>query len=624
MHRYFWQRFIGSTLIAFLSLSLSRLVFAINLNSYFESSLSEYASAFLFGLRFDVVVISYLLAPYFLATLFVKSEKGFLITKLYFFGVLALTNLLNCVDAEFFKFTARRSTDDLFKFAFLSDDLFNIAPNLLSTFWYLLVAFAFIMLISWLLYSLLPKPEPLEGKRWFATTATIVLLLIGARSGFQRIPLSIIDAGTTEFHQLFPVVLSTPFTILKTIGKPDIPDFEYAKDEISGNPPIVTLGNSSVHGELNGSNVVFIIAESLANEYIGYLNGMNHSYTPFVDSLCGKSLVFTNGFANGHRSIEAIAAISSSVPTLMYEPFSTSRYAENSVTSFASLLETQGYSSSFMHGGNKNSMNFESFALHAGFDRFYDRDDYPHPDEHYDGYWGISDHYFLNNCVELYSESEQPFVSGIFTLSSHHPYSFPKEFENRFPKGTLPIHESIGYADESLRQFFENAAKTDWYENTLFVITADHTSLTDQPYYQTLSGALRIPIIMFHPNDTILRGINQTTVQQIDIMPSVLDLLGYDEPFFCFGESAFDTTADHAVFAFQQDQYQIIHDDTLTSFDGQNITFVYDMNSDPLLRQNLVQRTNPDVGLLKNFLVNYKLALEKNKMTFEAWNGTRP
>jgi len=592
----------------------------------------EFAESFAHGLRFDAVAISYLLGPFFISLPFITGKRSVLAALFFFMVMLGAMNLLNCIDAEFFKFTARRSTDDLFEFAFLSDDLFNIAPNLLSHFWYLLAAFLGIMFLSlWLMNKVVvPNSAAIEWKSaTVQTVLTIAMLMVGMRGGFVPIPIGIINASEIRNAQLNTIALNTPFTIIKTFGKPELREFDsFTEGQLIEVEPIVYPNSGSEHGLMKRSNVVVLIVESLSLEYMGFLNGLNVGYTPFLDSLCTQSYVFTNGYANGHRSIEGIAAVMASVPTLMYEPYSTSRYAENRISSFANLLNEDGYYSAFMHGGNKNSMNFESFCGQAEFKLFYDRDDYPKPDEHYDGYWGISDHYFLNHCVDKFSEFQQPFVTGIFTLSSHHPYSLPEEYKDRFPKGTLPIHESIGYTDESLRQFFENAQKTDWYKNTLFVITADHTSLSEHPYYQSRTGSLRIPIIMLHGGQPEFRGIDPRLMQQADILPSVLDLLGYEKPFFALGVSVFNETVPHGAFAFKHDQFQLLHNGMLTCMDGENPTFIFDTQKDPENRHNLVEQQPEmleyDMAFLRTYIRNYSIALRENRMTYESWTQTQP
>lgn len=619
---------IGSLTVAFFSLQLSRLVFYLNLTEYFEASKPEVLNAFLMGFRFDAVSIAYGLGWFFLLIPFLDGLKRKSIIIWAFLLILAGMNFLNCIDAEFFKFTARRSTDDLFEFAFLSDDIINIAPNLIGHFWYLILAFLVITAISTAAVFLLFNPTRSSAirkndRKWhFLVTGLLILVL--ARGGVSGIPLSIIDASTVNPPHLKSVALSTPFTILKTLFQPELRIYQFPDEEVEDLTPIknpTQLPDSSI---FRNHNVVLIIVESLGLEYVGSLNGLGHSYTPFLDSLFEKSLVFENGYANGHRSIEGIASITASIPTLMYEPFTTSCFAENEINSLALLLGEMGYHSSFMHGGNKNSMNFESFGHQAGYDVFYDRDDYPKPEEHYDGVWGIPDHFMLKQCVEENNSYPKPFFSTIFTLSSHHPYTIPEGYQERFPEGTLPIHESLGYTDQSLREFFGEAAKTEWYDNTLFVITADHTSLSDNDEFQTRAGSLRIPIVFFHPDPDRLVGRNSKTVQQIDIMPTILDLCGYTEPYFAFGSSAFCSDNSGFSVAFKNDQFQLVRNNQLICFDGNKTNFVYNTIEDPLLQINLVDSTSNDYveneAFLKGFIQNYSVALNFNAMTKESWS----
>lgn len=626
MTRFFWRRFIGVWFVAFLSLQLTRLVFYGNLRNYFEADASLILDAFLFGFRFDAVSIAYLLGPVFIAIPFIKTIRSIKLIKWYLLIMLGAMNFLNCTDAEFFKFTARRSTDDLFEFAFLSNDIINIAPNLISHFWYLLVAFIIILLLTYWISNKVFNEDAVpttNAVSWLALATTGIALIIAARGGIQPIPLAIIDAANTDYPHLNAVALSTPFTILKTIGKPELAHYDFQTEEIYELDPIRSEQKTPYSGRLKGNNVVVLIVESLSVEYIRSLNGLGNGYTPFIDSLIPNSMLFENAFSNGHRSIEGIAAVTSSIPTLMYEPYTTSPYAENQINSLASLLRKEGYYTTFMHGGNKNSMNFESFAKQAGYDLFYDRDNYPLSNEHYDGVWGISDHYMLKHCVDKYSEYKKPFFSTIFTLSSHHPYTIPKNYQNRFPKGNLPIHESIGYTDESLREFFINASKTDWFDNTLFVITADHTSLSEYPQFQTKLGSLKIPIILFHPSDPCFVGKQKNVTQQVDIMPTVLDLLGYDKPYFSFGVNALDEHAEHIAVAFKHDQHQLYRNGSIICFDGENTNFVYNVATDLMLRTNLVNDNDFDhvdnEAYLKGYLLNYSKALNRNQMTYNTW-----
>lgn len=151
-------------------------------------------------------------------------------------------------------------------------------------------------------------------------------------------------------------------------------------------------------------------------------------------------------------------------------------------------------------------------------------------------------------------------------MSSHHPFKVPEKYTGVFPKGPLPVHEPIGYSDHALREFFATASKMPWYDNTLFVLCADHSTTSFFPEYSTSANAFAIPIVFYAPGKN-LKGKDDKLVQQMDIMPTVLNYLGYDKPYFSFGFDAFSPRKDNFVvnnigdaFNFYQGDYYMVHD----------------------------------------------------------------
>ena len=288
---------------------------------------------------------------------------------------------------------------------------------------------------------------------------------------------------------------------------------------------------------MDKKNVVIIIMESLSKEFVGYYN--DTGLTPFLDSLSNHSLVFNNAFANGLRSIEALPAITASIPTLSNTPFITSSYSQNNFNSMASLLNKKGYSTSFFHGGTKGTMGFYGYCKKAGFKKYYGLEEYNN-NQDYDGSWGIYDEPFFKFFANKLSAETKPFFSTIFSLSAHPPYSLPKKYLNNFKDGKLEIHKLIQYSDFSLKTFFNSIKNEKWFSNTIFVITADHTSpKSADSKYKNRIGRYSIPMLFYAPALNI-KGVDSTITQQIDIMPTLLDLLNYEDDFFAFGESVFN------------------------------------------------------------------------------------
>lgn len=150
-------------------------------------------------------------------------------------------------------------------------------------------------------------------------------------------------------------------------------------------------------------------------------------------------------------------------------------------------------------------MNFDGFTNHVGFEKYYGKNEYNN-NKDYDGNWGIFDEPFLQYLGKQLTKTQQPFLASVFTLSSHHPYTIPAQHMNRFPKGTMIVHETVGYTDYAVRRFFEYAKQQPWFENTLFVITADHSALTETKEFKTALGLYRIPVIFYSPKNETRNG----------------------------------------------------------------------------------------------------------------------
>ena len=270
----------------------------------------------------------------------------------------------------------------------------------------------------------------------------------------------------------------------------------------------------------------------------------------------------------------------------------------------------------------KGTMGFKAFSQIAGIDHYYGKEDYPNKGD-FDGNWGIFDEPYLQYYSEQLSSMKEPFFSGIFTLSSHHPYTIPDQYENEFPKGSLPIHESIGYTDYSLQQFFIAAEKTDWFENTLFIITADHTQENVKSTYSNLLGAYRVPIAYYCPKNLKDTLIDKVT-QQLDIFPTTIDILGIEGSFVNFGQSALDSNKPFSI-SYINGIYQYIESDYVLHFNGEQSIGFFNWRKDKNLKKNLVKSNSEEAASskgrienrLKAYLQQYQKRIVNNKMTYE-------
>ncbi len=634
--------------------AICRLLFYFFNYSYFSDlSLWQLLSIMVLGIRFDLSVIilsNFLFILMFLLPFVFREKKRYqVLLKWLFLGVNSIAMLANSVDLAYFQFTLKRTNATVFNFfgGEIGNDLGRLLPLFLKEYWYV---FAIWIILSFIIYYLYKKteknnpPSPLfkgelkkteknnptifkgELLKWTAKEyilQTLILIgfsafsIIAYRGGFQLKPISIVSAGEYAAVQYVPLVVNTPFTILKTLDVSAIePSLNWQIKDEKALKELYNPIHLAKRGKFKKLNVVVIALESFSKEYVGALNGRSTSYTPFLDSLISESLTFTNAFSNGKTSIEGIPAIVSSIPTWMNEPFITSPYGSNQMNSLANLLKQQGYYTAFFHGGTNGTMGFDAFANLAGYDDYFGRKEYNN-EKDYDGNWGIWDEDFLQYTANMINKKPQPFFATVFTLTSHHPYPVPERYKNRFKEGALPIEKSIGYSDFALKKFFESAKKMPWFNNTLFVLAADHTGISSDPFYSNKVGNYSIPIIYYMPNAQ-LKGLDSTITQQIDIMPSVLDYLNYPLPYFSFGTSVFDTTAQHFSLIFSSDLFQLIENNYILQFDGDKATDLYHFTTDSLLKNNLLNKEPAISSRMENkakaIIQTYQQSLINNKM----------
>jgi phosphoglycerol transferase MdoB-like AlkP superfamily enzyme len=364
----------------------------------------------------------------------------------------------------------------------------------------------------------------------------IFLSIVIGRGGFQLKPIGIIESTNYCSLKNSPAVLNSAFTIIKTFDFIGVEAKKYFSEK-EVNRLFNPIQKSQPQNILKGKpNVVFILLESFGTMYSGPASP--ESYSPFLDSILNQSMYFDYGIANARTSMDALPTVVSSIPTWMNESFILSSYSSNQFQGFPSILKQEGYESAFFHGASNGSMRFDAYASAVGFDLYFGRKEYNN-DKHYDGNWGIMDHHFMNWSIDRMGELKKPFFSMIFTLSSHHPFTIPKEFKKKVKRGPDPLCATISYVDFAFKSFWEKAQKQDWFENTLFIFCADHVGPTSRSDRTSLEWSHRIPIAFYHPSGKLPKMKSGKPFQQIDILPTTLDLLNIETAFFACGISCF-------------------------------------------------------------------------------------
>lgn len=564
------------------------------------------------GLVFDTSALLYLNALYLVLTLLPVAAKELPRFHQGLKWLYVVTNglgaAMNLCDAVYVQYTGRRTTVTVFSEFTNEGNIASIIGTELLRHWYLVLLFVLLVAGMWVCFRKPDFAKAYTSRRHYYWQQAVSLVLLA--------PLAIVGIRGSVFAGTKPitinnanqfvnrpiegtVVLNTPFSIIRTIGKKVFADPKYFTDAEMRSiyDPIVQPAPADSL-TLGHRNVVVLIMESMGKEYIGSFNrdlegGRYKGYMPFVDSLAAQSLTFEYSYANGRISMDAMPSVLCGIP-MMVEPFFLTPASLNDVGGLPKLLAPLGYYSAFMHGGHNISMGFNAFSHSAGFKDYFGLDEYCQSPKYngmddFDGKWAIWDEPFLQFSLDKMHGFHQPFVATVFSATSHHPYNIPKQYEGQFKGGKLPIYRCEQYTDLALRRFFERARKEPWYRNTIFVLVADHTNQNEHAEYKTDLGLYSIPIIFFTPDGSLKPQCRTDVIaQQADITPTLLHLLGYQQPIVAFGCDLLSTPPGETwAFNYNNGIYQMEKGDLMLQFDGKKTVGLYRFKTDRLLRHNL-------------------------------------
>ncbi len=609
--------------------------FLFNRDLFQHLNAGAVAYTFLGGVKFDVVALLYINILYLLLQVLpfpLKYRSGYQTFAKWLFIISNSAGfLVNFIDFAYYKYTLKRTTGTVFSQFSNEENKFQLTLNFLVDYWYLLIVFALFMIIFIKLSKLLQTYDEVafNCKTYISQTAAMLLIAFlfigGVRGGWAHStrPITLSNAGDfVKSPADMSLVLNTPFSMMKTLKSPKLKQLNYFDDTTLTQlyNPIYLPANTADFKKLN---VVFLIVESLGKEHIGalnkdQLNGNYKGYTPFIDSLVGQSFTSSKTYANGRKSIDALPSIISGIPSIR-EPFVLSPYASNNTTSIAQLLANEGYGTSFFHGAPNGSMGFSAYTNLAGIENYYGKNEYNN-DADFDNIWGIWDEPFMQYMAKTINTFKQPFFSAFFSVSSHHPFKVPEKYKDKFPKGPLEIQEPIGYTDMAIRKFFDAAKQMPWYKNTLFVLCADHATTSYLPDYQTVPGFFSIPILFYYPGG-MLKGKTDKIIQQIDIMPTVLNYLNYNKPYFAFGFDALADQRNNFAVNNNDGNFNFYEGDYLLISDGLKSIALYNLLKDKATRTNLIEqlptiRQEMEIKL-HAFMQQYNNRMIGNQLTYK-------
>ena len=612
-------------MVAYIAYTLCRGVFLILNWSLYAGTLTWGHGMKLFGagLLFDTPAILYtnaIILVMFLLPLHWKEHPVYYRVARWIYTIVnSIAVYMNLMDCVYFPFTGKRTTTSVFaEFSNESTgEMLKIFGGQFLSHWYLVLLAALVTWAFWKLFRPIPKSveRPTHKPRYYTIQVislfvTIPLCIAAIRGGVTKSTRPITISNANQYVNRpaeTGIVLNTPFSIFRTLKKTPfvVPDYMSDEEATAIYTPLHQPNDSAA---FTPRNVVVLILESFSKQHIGFYNktlrnGTYHGFTPFLDSLITDgAMTYRYSYANGRKSIEGMPSVLSSLPNFV-EPLFLTPASLNVMSGLARELgENKGYTTAFFHGAQNSSMGFHAFARATGFQRYYGREEYNadpnfHGDDDFDGTWAIWDEEFFQFYAQQMSTMKEPFMTALFSASSHDPFVVPEKYKGRFPQGESPLQECIAYTDYALKRFFEEASKQPWFKNTLFVITADHVSQQIDPFYCTTLGNYCVPIILYAPGDPSLHGYDeQQVVEQIDIMPTVLGYLHYDKPYIAFGRDMISGQANDG-FALhwlpESSSYEYVWGDYALQFDGKEVTSAYAFRTDSTFAHNVLSKIPP-------------------------------
>lgn len=604
--------------------TLLRFVFYVLYSPQFYGvPISEIGLSFLIGLRFDLAS-TMLVGGLFLLLLnlpgkfkFKRLYKISIISLLFLFVIASI--ILSLGDIFYYPYAKRRISYEIF-------NLFKSIPELITIILNdylvpLIIAVAVIILLGYLWFKFFGKYKSSSYKGIVNDLVYFILLIgvvvISIRGGFQLKPLRESYAFRSDNIALGHLSLNAVFTTLRTLNRGDIQSYNFIpmNEAIKSMRDLLQSPNEIYLDEeyplmrqslpetkhQNKLNVVIIVMESWPGNF-AELETIKPFPMPEFRKLMNKGIYFSNFFAAGQRTIQGMQAVVGSIPNVVYDDILGSPIEQNFLRPLGVILKESGYSTIFLHGARSGSMGFEAFSKLAGFDTYISKSDFDLKKVKDDGTWGIFDHFVFERSNQEFNKIKKPFLGLVMSLSSHAPYALPSaEFE--VYDSTISNYKflnSLRYSDWSLGKFFEEAEKSDYFRNTLFVITADHAEGTRE---KNIYELFKIPCLLYSPtfiNQSIISSVHS----QVDILPTIIDVLKLQTKHSSFGLSAIAGN-DGFAYLTSGGLHGWIKGDWLLVGDFDKNIAMYNFKTDKYLSENILDRNLKTADVLRREMLSY-------------------
>ena len=531
----FTLRMFGVSMLVF---SAFRLIFLVLYSGAFDGvPTEEIFRSFIHGFRFDAAInsmgfVSILILSHLPLINRLKIFRWlWIICAHIVFGVFFI---LQIADLQYFEHANKRLGSEAF--AYLDATILpvlstSVIEKPLYVIAVVIFAIVFFMAARFNIKQLkLTEYKPISLRSYLLVVLVFIpLLVILARGGTQRVPLRTADSFISRFNAINTLTINSPHLAFRSLGKSqsvNLMDSELARrtgQELLGidpalqtdsNYPIFITTATNESDDIKPYNIVIILMESWTGKFVGPC-GDTLGVTPFFNKLSAQGLFFDRFFAAGFRSTSGLFTTLTGMPDQLGIPVMRRPELLDNFGSVSSLVKMHGYQNIFVHGGLLDFDNLKNMLVHEKFDVIIGKDELKNcggPERT----WGYDDEFtFRRANQEFASMQDQPFLGMIFTVTNHSPYVLPNDDFVLFDEQDHSEYKFLNayhYSDWALGQFFELAQKEPYFENTIFVITADHTHHANLNIFENQ----HIPMLLYAPG-LIEQGVSSVIASQADI-----------------------------------------------------------------------------------------------------------
>ena len=569
-HKNAYSRMLLIFLACMLPFTLMRLALYLLHHDDFRSlGILEVLEAFAVGLRFDVSMVAMvsglplllMMMPPFRWSHHVYWQR---LWGWFIFITLLLMIFMMAADTIYFGIVHRHVGAEI---GSISSDVSSMAMLAINHYGKALFLFGVIAVAGaffwrYLTHHIPAAPERI-GIRLIGILAGLLLLAILIRGNISDKPISVGEAFFSNSQPQGYLALNGAFAIARALNDsappprvfmPQAAAIERTHNYLAGKGapfyqrdfPLYRQARA-VTAVTNKPNVVVLMLESWGAIHIDVLRKQMNlpplGVTPNFDKLAQTGRLYTRFYANGQRSIQGAAAILASLPTLPGMPFLGEGLEQNRQNFLGELALRQGYETIFLQSSDRGSLRFDVIASRAGFSTYLGNEDIPelHGHKKPGSNWGTWDHNTFQEAGKRFAAAHKPFLGYIFTSSTHVPWLIPGDRWQKYTSGSDKDKSlnSLYYADWALGELISSAKQAGYYDNTIFVLTADHANEFVEDVEQT-PNLFHIPLLIVGPG--IGSGIDERIGSQFDILPTIADIAGWSTDHASLGRSLMDNT----------------------------------------------------------------------------------